>query len=42
VTQAHVELKIDIQDVAGNATSVFLSPAFSVGSEVPVRKKAVR
>lgn len=40
--QIRTELKIDVQDVAGNATSVFFSPAFSVGAELPAKRRVVK
>jgi subtilisin family serine protease len=40
VDWARVDLKFDIQDSAGNTTSVVMRPAFSVGSEYPARRRA--
>jgi hypothetical protein len=40
VDWARVDLKIDIEDNAGNTTSVVMLPAFSVGSEYPARRRA--
>jgi hypothetical protein len=39
VDWARVDLKIDVEDNAGNKTSTVLSPAFSVGSEYPARRR---
>src|SRR5205085_10369178 len=39
---ARVELKIDLQDNAGNTTSVVMQPAFSVGPDHPPRHRVVR
>jgi hypothetical protein len=40
VDWARVDLKFDIEDNAGNTTSVVVQPAFSVGSEYPARRRA--
>src|SRR5437763_11611614 len=40
VDWARVDLKIDIEDSAGNTASVVMQPAFSVGSAYPVRRGA--
>jgi subtilisin family serine protease len=39
---ARVDLKIDLQDNAGNTTSVVMQPAFTVGPEHPPRRRAAR
>jgi subtilisin family serine protease len=42
VDAAKVDLKIDLQDNAGNTTSVVMLPAFSVGPDHPPRRRVTR
>jgi len=38
----YVDLKFELADAAGNTTTVTMAPAFSVGPEVPARRRASR
>jgi subtilisin family serine protease len=42
VKSARVELKIDLADAAGNTSSLLMQPAFTVGPEYPMRRRASR